>query len=129
MLIASFSTAPVHLPSVRRLGVPQERWVYLHGSADTYEYPVQVSQRKHPDRCFAMAAGAEEVLRAAGLSSFAECKHFDIYSCFPVAVSTAMREMRLPTTTDGADLTLTGGLPYGLFLFLDFIMGCNERNE
>ena len=29
-----------------RANVPQEKWVYLHGSADTYEYPVQVTSRK-----------------------------------------------------------------------------------
>lgn len=95
-----------------RLGVPREKWVYLHGAADTYEYPVQLSSRKHPHRSFAMKAAAEEATAAAGVSLH-ECKHFEIYSCFPVAVQTAIKEMGIPfASDDGADLTVTGGLPY-----------------
>ena len=115
-----------------RHGIPREKWVYLHGSADTYdsdafsitrravrlahpdtrryEYPVQVLHRKNLHRSFGMQKAGEQAFAAAGVGPN-DMSHYDIYSCFPIAVQTAVQEMGI-TTNDGTVLTSTGGLPF-----------------
>ena len=93
-----------------RHGIPREKWVYLHGSADTYEYPVQVLHRKNLHRSFGMQKAGEQAFAAAGVGP-SDMSHYDIYSCFPIAVQTAVQEMGI-TTNDGTVLTSTGGLPF-----------------
>ena len=45
--------------------------------------------------------------------SRARVQHKDIYSCFPVAVSVVARELGIGAElSDGAQLTVTGGLPF-----------------
>jgi len=99
----------------RRLGVPQERWVFLHGCADASEWPAPVSERRHLHRSFAMEDVGRRVVQSANVP-LARVRHFDIYSCFPAAVQIACREMGLPVAggraTNGAPLTVCGGLPY-----------------
>ena len=41
----------------------------------------------------------------------ADIDYFDLYSCFPVAVEVACREMNI-SEDDPRPLTVTGGLPY-----------------
>jgi acetyl-CoA C-acetyltransferase len=50
---------------------------------------------------------------AVGCQSLQELdiRYKDIYSCFPVAVTVACRELGLECS-DGATLTCTGGLPF-----------------
>ncbi|MFB2351399.1 hypothetical protein, partial [Priestia megaterium] len=43
--------------------------------------------------------------------SLAEIGHFDLYSCFPVAVEIGAEELGL-ALDDHRGLTVTGGLPY-----------------
>ena len=45
-----------------------------------------------------MKAAAAEATAAARIS-LQDCKHFEIYSCFPVAVQVAVREMGIPFGT------------------------------
>eukprot|EP00039_Didymoeca_costata_P009408 m.124492 g.124492 ORF g.124492 m.124492 type:complete len:597 (-) comp14473_c0_seq2:32-1822(-) len=90
--------------------IPKHRWTYLHGCSDTYEYPVHISKRRNLDRNFAMQVAAKQALDSAQVT-MKDITLFDIYSCFPVAVSMACKEMEIPTR-DGTRLTLTGGLPY-----------------
>ena len=101
VLIASVATA-------RTLGVPEQRWVYLHGHADLREqvlldrddlsaYPAAVSAVRH-------ALVQAEV----GLDDIAT---FDLYSCFPIAVFAVCDGIGL-ATDDPRGLTLTGGLPF-----------------
>jgi acetyl-CoA C-acetyltransferase len=93
-----------------RLGVPRERWIFVHGGADAHDHFV-VSERA--DLCSSPAiriAGAR-ALELAG-RSLDEIAHLDLYSCFPSAVQVAMRELgiaedRCPTVTGG--LTFAGG--------------------
>jgi acetyl-CoA C-acetyltransferase len=57
-----------------------------------------------------MAKVIQETLKIADMS-VADIDHFDIYSCFPCAVSSACDVLNLPT--DGSvSLTQTGGLPF-----------------
>jgi acetyl-CoA C-acetyltransferase len=93
----------------RELGVPEEKWVYLHGCADAYD------QWYLSDRINYYASPA---MRIVGREAFAMAEtsidgidFFDLYSCFPSAVETACREQGL-SLDDPRGLTVTGGLPY-----------------
>jgi acetyl-CoA C-acetyltransferase len=92
-----------------RLGVPADRRVYLHGSADTHE-KILVSERIDYATSPAIHIGAAHALAEAGITP-GDLRYIDLYSCFPVAVEIAAAMIGLPTE-DPACLTLTGGLPY-----------------
>lgn len=92
-----------------RLGVPQSRRVYLHGSADTHE-KILVSDRVNYWSSPAVKVGAAHALKQAGIT-VADIGHMDIYSCFSSAVEIAADAIGL-RHDDARGLTLTGGLPY-----------------
>ncbi len=103
--------AAVLLTSVaqaRRLGVPQDRWVYLHGHADLRERPLL----DRPDLSLGPASGAavRHALEVAGIGP-GDLGTLDLYSCFPVAVSHVCDQLGL-APDDPRGLTLTGGLPF-----------------
>jgi acetyl-CoA C-acetyltransferase len=94
--------------AARRLGVPEEKWVYLHGHADLIEQAMldRVDLGAGP----ASVMAAHEALRVAGVG-VDDIATFDLYSCFPFPVFVICEALGL----DGDDprgLTLTGGLPY-----------------
>ena len=93
----------------KALGIPQDKWVYLHGCADAYDH-WYISDRKNFYSSPAMAAVGEEVFAMAD-TDVDQIGAFDIYSCFPSAVQIACQEMGIPTD-DPRGLTVTGGLPY-----------------
>lgn len=94
--------------AARRLGVPEEKWVYLHGHSDMTEQALldRVDLGASP----ATGHAVREALRVAqiGVDDIAT---FDLYSCFPFPVFVACEALGI----DGDDprgLTVTGGLPY-----------------
>ena len=91
------------------LGIPQDKWVYLHGCADAYDH-WYISDRRDFHSSPAMHTVGEEVLAMAE-TSLDQIGAFDIYSCFPSAVQIACQEMGI-ATDDPRGLTVTGGLPY-----------------
>ncbi len=93
----------------KALGIPRDRWVYLHGCSDTYDHWF-ISDRKNYYTSPAMRVAGEEALAMAdcGLEDIGA---FDIYSCFPSAVQLACQELGL-ALDDPRGLTITGGLPY-----------------
>ena len=92
-----------------RLGVPQDKRVYLHGAADVAE-KILVSERVDYHSSPAIRAGAKAALAEAGIG-LGDVAHMDLYSCFPVAVEIACDMIGL-AHDDPRGLTLTGGLPY-----------------
>ncbi len=103
--------AAVLLTSVgkaREWGIPEQRWVYLHGYGDCDD--INVIDR--PDLCVSHAQNLAvgRALESAG-RSIDEIAHIDAYSCFPIAVLSACVAMGIDPVTDRA-LTLTGGLPF-----------------
>ena len=92
-----------------RLGVPQGKRVYLHGSADTHE-KILVSERVNYHTSPAVRIGATHALAQAGATP-AGLDHIELYSCFPSAVEIAADALGL-AHDDPRGLTLTGGLPY-----------------
>jgi acetyl-CoA C-acetyltransferase len=103
--------AAVILTSVgraRALGIPAERWVFLHGCADAAE-PL-MSEREDYTRCPAIRVMAERAF-AMARQSMDDVTSIDLYSCFPSAVEVACAELGL-AENDARGLTVTGGLPF-----------------
>ncbi|OBI35005.1 acetyl-CoA acetyltransferase [Mycobacterium colombiense] len=94
--------------AARRLGVPEERWVFLHGHADMVDQPLL--DRLDLTRNSASVLAVREALAGAGVA-IDDISTLDLYSCFPVPVFNFCDGMGL-ATDDPRGLTLTGGLPY-----------------
>jgi len=94
--------------AARRLGIPPQRWVFLHGLAEGVD--VNLSEREDPARSAVAGRVLARCLELAGLS-IDEIGLIDLYSCFPCAVAASADALGLPL--DGSrSLTLTGGLPF-----------------
>lgn len=89
-------------------GIDPARWVFLHGHADTVERPLM----RRPDLSAAPAsvAAVREALDLAGVT-IDDIAAFDVYSCFPIAVSTFTETLGI-AADDPRGLSATGGLPY-----------------
>jgi acetyl-CoA C-acetyltransferase len=91
------------------LGVAPDRMVFLHGCGDVNDLwnPIdRVDFHSSP----ALAVAGREALAMASCT-IGDIAAFDLYSCFPVAVELACRELGIDPD-GGKALTLTGGLPY-----------------
>ena len=91
------------------LGIAREKRVYLHGMGEATDD--NISERPHLDRSWAMQTALDRAL------SQADCRQqdidvFDLYSCFPCAVFSAMAALGLRHETENRALTVTGGLPF-----------------
>ncbi len=93
----------------KSLGIADEKMVFLHGCADTVE-KWNILDRVDYHSSPAMAVGIREAMEMAGKTS-ADMDFYDLYSCFPIAVRMAARELGL-SADDACGLTLTGGHPY-----------------
>ena len=95
----------------RKLGISEDRFVYLHGCSDTKEKPV--STRRNYYQSDAMRVMAEQVFSSdmPGGPGIDDMKYIDFYSCFPVAVQFACNAFGVKPG-DPRDLTVTGGLPF-----------------
>lgn len=93
----------------KELGIPQHRWVYLHGTADAYDH-WYISDRHNYHSSPAMRIVAREAFEMAG-KKIGDMAKLDLYSCFPSAVQIACKEMGI-ALDDTRGLTVTGGLPY-----------------
>ncbi|KAA0096852.1 acetyl-CoA acetyltransferase [Mycolicibacterium sp. P1-18] len=94
--------------AARRLGVPEEKWVYLRGHADQTEQ--DLLDRVDPSVSHAAKQAVAEALRGAGVG-IDDVATFDLYSCFPFPVFAVCDEFGV-AEDDLRGLTLTGGLPY-----------------
>ncbi|TMR98437.1 acetyl-CoA acetyltransferase [Nonomuraea basaltis] len=101
VLLMSVATA-------RRLGVPEEKWVFLHGHADLRER--DLLDRADLSLSPAAVLAARHALELAGIG-VADLTTIDLYSCFPIAVSNVCDGLGLPAD-DPRGLTVTGGLPF-----------------
>ncbi|MDF1720414.1 MAG: acetyl-CoA acetyltransferase [Minwuia sp.] len=93
----------------RRMGVPQDRWLFLHGCADTTEL-WYMHQRQNYHSSPAMHLMAERAFAMAG-RGLDDIDLIDIYSCFPSAVQIGRDALGM-AADDPRPLTVTGGLPY-----------------
>jgi acetyl-CoA C-acetyltransferase len=93
--------------AARRLGVPEDRWVFPHSGTDCHEHNF-ISHRDRFDRTPAIEIGGRRALELAG-TSIDDVEVIDLYSCFPSAVQLGARSV-------GIDLdrqwSRTGGLSF-----------------
>jgi acetyl-CoA C-acetyltransferase len=95
--------------AARALGVPEDRWVFLHGCSDGHDI-WHMSERRDYHSCPAMKKVFEEAFEMAGIG-FDQVDKIDLYSCFSSAVEIACKEMGI-SPDDPRGLTVTGGLPF-----------------
>ncbi len=103
--------AAVILTSVgkaRALGIPEEKFVYLHSYVDVKERTVL--ERQDLSASPASIAAMKQALATAGKTAD-QIDVFDLYSCFPIAVFNICDGLGL-SPTDSRGLTVTGGLPF-----------------
>ncbi len=94
----------------KKLGIPEENWIYWRGGAVEVEDPWLVSHRPSFCESPALKTCHETAFANAGLG-LDEIDLLDFYSCFPSAVAMACEMLDL-AQDDSRGLTLTGGLPY-----------------
>ncbi len=91
----------------RELGIDESRWIYPLVSSECNQM-LHVSTRPTLHDSPGAGASARAAYAAAGIAP-AEVTHWELYSCFPVAVSIYADEGRVP---EGVDLTVTGGMAF-----------------
>jgi acetyl-CoA C-acetyltransferase len=101
VLLASVATA-------QRLGIPQGRWVFLHGHADLRDRDLM--DRADLSAGPASAMAVRHALAVADLEP-GDLATIDLYSCFPAPVFNICDALGL-RPDDPRGLTLTGGLPF-----------------
>ncbi|UCC14884.1 MAG: acetyl-CoA acetyltransferase [Gammaproteobacteria bacterium] len=95
--------------TARTLGIPEDRWVYLHGGQDAHDIWF-VSHRPELAESPAIAACVGDALGQAGIG-LDEVSLFDLYSCFPCMPRLSQQTLGI-SPEDPRPMTLTGGLPY-----------------
>lgn len=98
-----------NVATAQELGIPRDRWVFLHGCADGHDH-WYVSERPQLHASPAIRAAAAQALAMAG-KTLADIEVFDLYSCFASAVQIGCAEIGL-AEDDARALTVTGGLPF-----------------
>jgi len=94
--------------AARRLGIPPDRWVFLHGHADLRERDLM--DRADPSAGPASVMAVQHALDQAGIGA-KELATIDLYSCFPAPVFNICDGLGLDPE-DPRGLTVTGGLPF-----------------
>ena len=121
--------------AARALGVPQEKWVFLHaGASATDEW--FVSERADLASSPAIAAAGAAVLEHAGITA-RDLGPVDLYSCFPAAVQLGAAAIGLPWDDPARPLSVTGGLTsaggpgngYGLHAVATMVPTLRERPQ
>jgi acetyl-CoA C-acetyltransferase len=93
----------------RALGIPQSKWVFLHGCGDANDI-WNVSERVNYHASPAIRMVGKKAFAMAG-KGVADLSFIDLYSCFPSAVELGCKELGI-AEDDPRGLTVTGGLPY-----------------
>lgn len=95
--------------AAREMGIPEERWVYLHGCGDVTDL-WNVSDRATYHESPGIRVAGRRALTMAG-ATIDEVAHLDLYSCFPSAIQLGRDALGI-APDDPRPLTVTGGLAY-----------------
>jgi acetyl-CoA C-acetyltransferase len=93
----------------RELGIPESKWVFLHGCADANDL-WHVTERVNYHSSPAIREIGRRSFAMAGIGA-SDLAYLDLYSCFPSAVQLGCKELGI-AEDDARGLTVTGGLPY-----------------
>lgn len=91
----------------RAAGIPESKWVFPLALSES-NHMLPLSQRRELHRSHGFRIAAARALDLAG-RRIEEITHFELYSCFPIAVRIQQRELGVPA--DRA-LTVTGGMAF-----------------
>ena len=80
-----------NVATARELGIPEEKWVFLHGGAEANDI-WNVSERVNYHSSLAIRTIGQKALAQDG-KTIADIDVFDIYSCFPSAVEIGCQEL------------------------------------
>ncbi|MCP5068736.1 MAG: hypothetical protein GY946_19410 [bacterium] len=100
-----------------RLGIPRDRWVFLHTGTDCMATPF-MSHRMDFLRVPALELAGRRALELSGLEP-SEFAHVDLYSCFPAAVQVTAEALGFSLDDP---LTVTGGLGYAGGPFNSYVL-------
>lgn len=100
-----------------RLGVPRDRFVYLHAATDAMQAPL-LSHRLDFVSLPELRIAGRQALELAD-ARIDEIEHLDLYSCFPAAVQLAVRELGIPSDRR---LTVSGGLGFAGGPFNSYVL-------
>jgi acetyl-CoA C-acetyltransferase len=101
----------------RRLGIPEDRWVYPHAAAEAVLVR-SVSERDTLAAEPPLALVAQRTCALAGLEP-KDIDFLDFYSCFPAPVQLTAEALQIPLDRP---LTVTGGLTYGGGPFNSYVL-------
>ena len=96
------------IAEAQRMGVPEDRWVYIHGVADCAE--PSMFTRESLEKSPAAVAAITAALDIAGCG-WSDLSAIDLYSCFAIPVFNLLDAFGLKRD-DPRGWTLTGGLPF-----------------
>jgi acetyl-CoA C-acetyltransferase len=91
----------------RGLGVPRDRWVFLHGAGEANDVEF-LSERQDLATSPAIEAAGHVAFELAGIG-IDDVAYVDLYSCFPSAVQVAADALGFSLSRD---LSVTGGLTF-----------------
>lgn len=94
--------------NAKRLGIPENKWVYLTGCADVDD-TLYLSERPLLHDSVALWTAVDDALRMAN-RNITDVAHYDIYACFPAVVEISCKTLGIDPLQ--RQLTVTGGLPY-----------------
>jgi acetyl-CoA C-acetyltransferase len=97
------------LATANKLGISPSKMIFLHGGGDCHETGYFVSLRPQLHESFAMKTAIKE---AMGNKTVDQIQFLDLYSCFPIAVTTACKALGINPLTTNRSLTTCGGLPF-----------------
>ncbi|MAT03960.1 MAG: acetyl-CoA acetyltransferase [Acidimicrobiaceae bacterium] len=93
--------------AAERLGVPRDRWIFPLAASGAADHPTMTTRWAF-DESPAMRLVGRDALGLAGVD-IDDCALLDLYSCFPIAVQVAQRELDIDPARDW---TITGGLTF-----------------
>ncbi|GAM34050.1 hypothetical protein TCE0_015r01382 [Talaromyces pinophilus] len=92
----------------RKLGIPEDKWIYVLGGAGTEESK-KFWERPNYYSSAAIYRSIDEGLRVSGLKA-SEIDVFDFYSCFPIVPKLACHHIGLDPRRPAKPITVLGGL-------------------
>ncbi len=95
------------LETARSLGIPREKWVFPLAIAES-NHMTSLTERRALHRCYGFVHTGRAVFDQVGCD-IAAVAHRELYSCFPSAVRSQLRELEI---CDDRPVTVTGGMAF-----------------